>query len=105
MRAFELMFGYTWWAICHAVYKDNSRAQVDSCCILFEYSFMHAHGGTSGTCMLIQNVPVSIFRARSLRVLAELNTVEIARIVCAHITTCDFHSSLNQAILYNNVCQ
>ena len=65
MREFELLFGYAWWAICHEVYKDNSRVQVDSCYILFEYLFMHLHGGTSGTHVLTQNVPASIFRARS----------------------------------------
>ena len=58
---FELMFGYMWRAIYHAVYKNNLRAQVDSCCILFEYLLMHTHEGTSGTRMLIQNVPMSIF--------------------------------------------
>ena len=61
MRKFELLFGYTKQAICHKVYKDNSCAQVDLCCILFEYSFMHMHGGKSGTRVLTQNVPRSIF--------------------------------------------
>ena len=59
------MFGYKWQAICHAVYKDNSRALVDSCCILFEYSIMHAHKGTSGTRVLTRDVPASIIRVRS----------------------------------------
>ena len=58
---FELMFGYTWWAICHTAYNDNSHAQVNSCCILFEYSLMHAHEITSGTRVFIQNVPASVF--------------------------------------------
>ena len=66
MRTFELMFGYMWWAICHAVYKDNSCVQVNSYCILFECSLMHVHGGTTGTCLLTQKVPTSIFRSRSL---------------------------------------
>ena len=35
-----------------------------------------------------------------LRVLTELNAIEITCIVCAHITTCDFHSSLNRAVPY-----
>ena len=61
MCTFELMFGYSWWAICHAVYKDNSREQVRLCCILFEFSLMHAHRGTSGTCVLTQNILTSIF--------------------------------------------
>ena len=59
------LFGYTWWAICHTVYKDNSRTQVNSCCILFKYSLMHTHEGTSGTHVLIQTVPASVFRAKS----------------------------------------
>ena len=40
------------------------------------------------------------FQQEVLRVLAELNKIEIARIVCARITTRDFHSSLNRAVLY-----
>ena len=65
MSTFELMFDYTWQAICHKDYKYNSRAQVDSCGILLEYSLMYAHKGTSGTRVLTQNIPSSIFRARS----------------------------------------
>ena len=65
MGLFELMFGYTWRSICHAVYKDNSHAQIDLCCILFEFSVMHAHEGSSYTRVLTQNVPSSIFCARS----------------------------------------
>ena len=56
VRTFELMLGYTWLPICYAVYKHNLREQVDSCCILFEYSLMH---------VLIPNEPAKIFRARS----------------------------------------
>ena len=97
MSKFELLLDYTWWAICQEVYEDNLRVQVDSCCILFEYLFMHAHGGTSGTRVLAQNVPASIFEQEILRVLTELNAIEIA---CARITTCDFHSSSNQAVPY-----
>ena len=37
------------------------------------------------------------FKQKVLRVLAELNEIEITR-----ITTCHFHSSLNQAVPYNN---
>ena len=59
------MFDYTWRAICHEDYKYNSRAQVDSCGILLEYSFMHAYEGTSGTRVFIQNIPASNFRAKS----------------------------------------
>ena len=40
------------------------------------------------------------FEQEVLRVLAELNTIEIARIVCARITTGDFHSSSNRAVQY-----
>ena len=36
----------------------------DLCCNLFEYLLMHAHGGTSGTHMLTQNVSTSMFQAR-----------------------------------------
>ena len=61
MRTFELMFGYTWRAIYYAVYKDNLHAQVDSCCIVFKYSLMHAHEGTSGIRVLTQHGPSSIF--------------------------------------------
>ena len=62
---FESVFGYKWLAICHAVYKDNSHAQVDKCCILFDYSIMHAQEGTSGTRVLTRDVPASISRVRS----------------------------------------
>ena len=62
---FELVFGYKWQAIYHVVYKDNSSAQVDSCCILFEYSIMHAHEGKSGTRVLTRDVPASIIRVKS----------------------------------------
>ena len=65
MRTFESMFNYTWWAICHEDCKYNLRAKVDSCGILLEYSLMHMHEGTSVRCVLTQNMPVSIFRARS----------------------------------------
>ena len=42
------------------------HSQVDSCCILFEYSLMHAYEGISGgTRVLTQTVPVSIFHAKS----------------------------------------
>ena len=44
--------------------------------------------------------PQVFFEQEILRVLTELNTVEIARIVCVRITTCDFHSSSNQAVSY-----
>ena len=37
---------------------------------------------------------------KALRVLAELNTVEIACIACARIATRDFHSSSNRAVPY-----
>ena len=93
MHTFELMLGYAWWAICHTIYKDNSHAQTDLCCILLEYSLMHTHKETSGTRVLAQNVPTSIFQARSFGPIAELNAAEIARITCARITTRDFHSS------------
>ena len=39
------------------------------------------------------------FEQEVLLVLAELNAVEIARIMCAFITTHDFHSSSNRAVL------
>ena len=61
---------------------------------------MHAHKGTSVTRVLAQNVPASFFEQEVLRVLAELNTVEIACIECARITTRDFQSSSNRAVLY-----
>ena len=93
MRTFEVMFGYTWRAMCNAVYKDNSGAQVDSCCILFECSLMHAHERTSFT--LHKMYPPVFFEQEVLHVLAELNVVEIARIACACITASDFHSSSN----------
>ena len=35
------------------------------------------------------------FKQEVLLILAGLKTVEIARIACVCITTCDFHSSLN----------
>ena len=54
---------------------------------------MHAHGGTSDTHVLTQNIPASIFRARSF---AE---IKIARIMCARITTHNFHSSSNRIVL------
>ena len=38
-----------------------------------------------------------------LRVLTELNAIEITCIACAHITTCDFHSSLNRAVPYLDI--
>ena len=56
---------------------------------------MHMHRGTTGTRVLTQNVP---FRAKVLRVLTELNTIEIIHIVCAHITTRNFHLSLHRAV-------
>ena len=70
MHSFELRVGYTWWTICHAVYKDNLLVQVDLCCRLFKYSLMHTHGGIIGARIigarvLTQNVPVSIFQAKS----------------------------------------
>ena len=53
------MLGYMWWAIRHvvphAIHKDNC-VQVDSCCILFEYSLMHTHGTSIGTRVLKRNV-------------------------------------------------
>ena len=55
----------TWRAICHEDYKYNLLAQVNSCCILLKYSLVHVHRGTIGTRALTQNVPASIFRARS----------------------------------------
>ena len=65
MRTFESMFDYTWQAICQEDCKYNLRVQVDSCGILLEYSLMNAHEGTSVTRVLTQNIPASIFRARS----------------------------------------
>ena len=59
------LIDYTWRAICHEDYKYNSRAQVDYSGILFEYSLMNAHEGTSGTRVLTQNIPASIFQAKS----------------------------------------
>ena len=96
MRTFELMFGFIWWAICHTAYKDSSCVQVDSCCILFEYSVMHAHEGTSSTCVLTQNVPAR--EKEVLRILTELNVVEIAHISGVRITTRVFPSSSNRAV-------
>ena len=61
----RISVGYKWQAIYHVVYKDNSSAQVDSCCILFEYSIMHAHEGTSGTRVLTRDIPASIIRVKS----------------------------------------
>ena len=103
MLTFELILGYTWWAIFHAVLQGQSHVQVDSCCILFEYSLMHVHEATFGTHVFTQNVPVSIFEQEILRVLTELNANEITRIMCARITTCDFPTSLNQAVQYIDI--
>ena len=61
---------------------------------------MHVHEGMCGTCVLIQNVPASIFEQEVLCVLVELNAVEIARHTCARIITRDFHSSSNRAVPY-----
>ena len=47
------------------LYKDNSRAQVDLCCILSKYSIMHAREETSGTRVLTRDVPASNIRVRS----------------------------------------
>ena len=44
--------------------------------------------------------PRIFFKQEVLRVLAELNAVEIARIACAYVTTRDFYSSLNRAVPY-----
>ena len=52
---------------------------------------------------LHKKYPRVYFEQEVLRVLAELNSVEIARIVCACITTRDFYSSSNRAVLYFKV--
>ena len=44
--------------------------------------------------------PRVFFKQEVLRVLAELNAVEIARIAFACITTRDFYSSSNRAVPY-----
>ena len=48
--------------------------------------------------------PRAFFEQEVLRVLAELNAVEIARIACACITTRDFYSISNRAVLYMYAC-
>ena len=40
------------------------------------------------------------FEKEILRVLAELNVIEVTRIACLHMTTRDFHSSLNRIVPY-----
>ena len=45
--------------------------------------------------------PRVFFEQEVLRVLAELNAIEIARIACACITTRDFYLSSNRAVPYN----
>ena len=49
---------------------------------------------------LLKMYPRVFFEKKVLRVLAELNAFEIARIMCARIATCDFHSSSYQAVPY-----
>ena len=100
MQTFESMFDYTWRAICHEDCKYNLRAQVDSCsstqlCTRAKEHLLHAS--------LHKSYPRVYFEQEVLRVLAELNSVEIARIVCACITTRDFYSSSNRAVLYFKV--
>ena len=43
-------------------------------------------------------VPTNVFEQEVLCVLTELNVIEIACIVFAHITTSEFHSSSNQTV-------
>ena len=47
--------------------------------------------------------PRVFIKQEVLCVLAELNAIETTCISCAHITTCDFHSSLNRAVPYLSI--
>ena len=90
MHTFELMLGYTWLAICHAVYKDNSRCI--HLCTRTKECLVH---------VCLHKMYQRVFLEQEvLHVLTELNTVEIARTACARITTFDFHSSSNRAVPY-----
>ena len=80
---------YVYWSTCAAFFSSTHL------CTRTKEHLVHA--------CLYKMYPRVFFEQEVLRVLTELNTVEIAHIVCALITTHNFHSSSNQAILYLNI--
>ena len=60
MHIFELMLGYTWWAICHTVNKDSCMYRSIHAAF-FEHPLTRAHGGTTVTRVLTRNVLANIF--------------------------------------------
>ena len=47
--------------------------------------------------------PQVFFEQKVLRLLAELNAIEITRITCARFPTCNFPLSLNRAVPYTHI--
>ena len=105
MCTFELMLKNTQWATGHTVYRAicvyrSTRATFflsTHLCNRTEVQLVHV--------CLHKMYPQVFFEEEVLRVLAELNTIEITtieitRITCACITTHDFPLSLNQAVPY-----
>ena len=45
------------------ILQGKSHVQVDSCCIVFEYSLKHTQRDLIGTRVFAQNLPASTFRA------------------------------------------
>ena len=86
-----------WWAICHGVYKDNRMHRLARA-VFFSQVLTYARARSRNWHM--RAYTKCIFEQKLLCVLAELNTIEITHIVCARISTHDFPSSLNRAVLH-----